>query len=106
MSGGRARVDETAVRLDLTRVPTSVSVHWIRWAAGSSVVMVLMGELARRVLSSVITRYAFLFVSAVLLPFSLRHPIMAAGVALILALVGYLLFTASRQARDDDRRDW
>ncbi len=106
MAGGRARVDETAVRLDLTRVPTSVSVHWIRWAAGSSVVMVLMGELARRVLSSVITRYAFLFVSAVLLPFSLRHPIMAAGVALILALVGYLLFTASRQARDDDRRDW
>ena len=68
--------------------------------------MVLLGELARRVLSSVITRYAFLFVSAVLLPFSLRHPLMAAGVVLILALVGYLLFTASRQARDDDRRDW
>lgn len=68
--------------------------------------MVLLGELARRVLTSVITRYAFLFVSAVLLPFSLRHPIMTVGVVLILALVGYLLFSASRQARNDDQRDW
>ena len=67
---------------------------------------VLLGELARRALSSVITRYAFVFVSAGLLPFSLRHPIMAAGVVLILALVGYLLFNASRQARDEDRQDW
>ena len=66
MSGGWEQLAETAVRLDLSRVPTSVSVHWIRWAAGSSLVMVLLGELARRVLSSVITRYAFLFVSAVL----------------------------------------
>ena len=68
--------------------------------------MVLLGELARRLLASVITRYVFLLVSAVLVPFSLRHPIMTAGVVLILALVGYLLFSASRQARDDDRRDW
>lgn len=68
--------------------------------------MMLLGELARRVLTSVITRYAFLFVSAVLLPFSLRHPIMTVGVVLILALVGYLLFSASRQARNDDQRDW
>lgn len=68
--------------------------------------MVLLGELARRLLTSVITRYAFLFISAVLIPFSLRHPVMTVGVVLILALVGYLLFSASRQARDDDRRDW
>ena len=68
--------------------------------------MVLLGELARRLLTSVVTRYVFLFVSAVLIPFSLRHPIMTAGVVLILALVGYLLFSASRQARDEDRGDW
>lgn len=68
--------------------------------------MVLLGELARRLLTSVVTRYVFLFVSAVLIPLSLRHPIMTAGVVLILALVGYLLFSASRQARDEDRGDW
>ncbi|MCY3748848.1 MAG: hypothetical protein OXG64_06080 [Chloroflexi bacterium] len=68
--------------------------------------IVLLGELARRLLTSVITRYVFLFISAVLIPFSLRHPIMTVGVVLILALVGYLLFTASRQARDQDRQDW
>ena len=68
--------------------------------------MMLLGELARRALTSVITRYVFLFVSAVLIPFSLRHPIMTVGVVLILALVGYLLFNASRQARDEDRGDW
>lgn len=68
-------------------------------------VMVLLGELARRLLTSVITRYAFLFVSAVLIPFSLRHPIMTVGVVVVLALVGYLLFNASRQARDEDRSD-
>lgn len=68
--------------------------------------MVVLGELARRLLTSVITRYAFLFISAVLIPFSLRHPVMTVGVVLILTLVGYLLFSASRQARDDDRRDW
>lgn len=68
--------------------------------------MVLLGELARRALTSVLTRYVFLFVSAVLIPFSLRHPIMTVGVVLILALVGYLLFSASRQARDEDPGDW
>ena len=68
--------------------------------------MVLLGELARRLLTSVVTRYVFLFVSAVLIPFSLRHPIMTSGVVLILALVGYLLFSASRQVRDDDRGEW
>lgn len=68
--------------------------------------MVLLGELARRMLTSVVTRYVFLFVSAVLIPFSLRHPIMTVGVVLIVALVGYLLFSASRQARDRDRHDW
>lgn len=68
--------------------------------------MVLLGELARRLLTSVITRYAFLFISAVLVPFSLRHPIMTVGVVLIVALVGYLLFSASRQARERDRQDW
>ena len=68
--------------------------------------MVVLGELARRLLTSVITRYVFVFISAVLIPFSLRHPIMPVGVVLILALVGYLLFSASRQARDQDRQDW
>lgn len=68
--------------------------------------MVLLGELARRLLTSVITRYVFLFVSAVLIPFSLRHPVMTVSVVLMLALVGYLLFSASRQARDEDRQDW
>ena len=68
--------------------------------------MVLLGELARRLLTSVVTRYVFLFVSAVLIPFSLRHPIMTVGVVLILVLVGYVLFSASRQARDEDRGDW
>ena len=68
--------------------------------------MVLLGELARRLLTSVVTRYVFLFVSAVLIPFSLRHPIMTVGVVLILVLVGYLLFSASRQACDEDRGDW
>ena len=64
--------------------------------------MVLLGELARRLLTSVVTRYAFLFVSAVLIPFSLRHPVLTVGVIIILALVGYLLFSASRQARNDN----
>lgn len=67
--------------------------------------IVLLGELARRLLTSVITRYVFLFISAVLIPFSLRHPIMTVSVVLILALVGYLLFSATRQARNDDQRD-
>ena len=68
--------------------------------------MVLLGELARRLLTSVVTRYVFLFISAVLIPFSLRHPIMTVSVVLVLALVGYLLFSAGRQARDEDRQDW
>ena len=68
--------------------------------------LVVLGELARRLLTSVVTRYVFLFISAVLIPFSLRHPIMTVGVVLILALVGFLLFNASRQARDQDRQDW
>lgn len=68
--------------------------------------LVLLGEMARRLLASVVTRYAFLFISAVLIPFSLRHPLMTVGVVLILALVGYLLFSAHRQTRDDDHRDW
>lgn len=68
--------------------------------------LVVLGELARRMLTSVVTRYVFLFVSAVLIPFSLRHPVMTVSVVLILALVGYLLFSARRQARDRDRQDW
>ncbi len=68
--------------------------------------LVVLSELARRLLTSVVTRYVFLFISAVLIPFSLRHPIMTVGVVLILALVGFLLFSASRQARDQDRQDW
>ncbi|MCY3896659.1 MAG: hypothetical protein OXG17_09360 [Chloroflexi bacterium] len=68
--------------------------------------LVVLGELARRMLTSVVTRYVFLFVSAVLIPFSLRHPVMTVSVVLILALVGYLLFSARRQARDRNRQDW
>ncbi len=67
--------------------------------------MAFLGNLVRGILTSVITRYAFLFVSAVLLPFSLRHPVLAAAVLAVLAAAGYLLFTYQRQGGGGERRD-
>jgi hypothetical protein len=61
-----------------------------------------VGELLRRVLTSVVLRYALLLLTAVVFPFSLRHPVLAGGFIIVVAAVGYLIFAFGRRWDPDD----
>ena len=64
--------------------------------------MTLLGELLRRILTSVVLRYALVLLTAVVFPFSLRHPVLAGGFIILVAAVGYLIFASSRRWDPDD----
>ncbi len=64
--------------------------------------MTLLGELLRRVLTSVVLRYALLLLTAVVFPFSLRHPVLAVGFIILVGSVGYLIFAFRRRWDPDD----
>jgi hypothetical protein len=60
-----------------------------------------VGELLRRVLTSVVLRYALLLLTAVVFPLTLRHPVLAGGFIILAAAVGYLIFAFRRRYPED-----